>query len=231
VKAVRRDFGTLGLFVTFFALSACDSTAPIAPLPEDAAPDAPTSDALAFDASTPDAPGSDAPESDVFVTDAPESDGTPPDAPASDGPASDAPTSDASAVCSGLDSPNGQSVMDDVAWFCAHPLLNVPFAQEVGNSTNTCAGLLAVARTVGVNTVLMDLFDPTTGKPVERLSATNGNSACLWSATGLPRDLGTCWPGFSHAGANGWNLQVACATPPFWSGDAATDAGGDATAD
>jgi hypothetical protein len=225
VKAVRRDFGTLGLFVTFFALSACDSTAPIAPLPEDAAPDAPTSDAPASDASdasAPDAPVPDAPESDVFVSDAPGSDGTTSDAPASDAPASDAPASDAAAVCSGLDSPNGESVMDDVAWFCAHPLLNVPFAQEVGDSTNTCAGLLAVARTVGVNTILMDLFDPTTGKPVERLSATNGNSACLWSATGLPRDLGTCWPGWSHAGANGWNLQVACSTPPFWSGDAAT---------
>jgi hypothetical protein len=118
--------------------------------------------------------------------------------------------------------------MQDVAWLCAHPLLNVPFAQEVGFSTDTCAGFLAVARNVGADALVIDLFDPTTGRPVERLSASNGNTSCLWSATGLPRDLGTCWPGWTHAGDNGWDLQVACSFPPFWSGDAAVDAPTDA---
>jgi hypothetical protein len=39
---VRFDSLAFGLLVTLFALSACDNTTPIAPLPEDAASDAPT---------------------------------------------------------------------------------------------------------------------------------------------------------------------------------------------
>jgi hypothetical protein len=230
---VRSHFVFFGLFVAFLALSACDSTNPIAPLPEDAASDAPT-----FDARTSDAPTSDATLSDGPTSDSPPSDAPAPDGPISDSPPSDAPPPDAMACPSQLPSPPPPTLEQDVANLCASPPQPLDAAMQwywaVGYSTNACGGFLVVAEHSWIDTLSYCLFDPATHEVVECGDFYNGGSIlkCWWSATGYAHDLGTsCGVNDLPLAGIGWNLTIACTNDPPPPGDAGPDAATEASTD
>jgi hypothetical protein len=87
-----------------------------------------------------------------------------------------------------------------------------------------------VAENAGLDTQVIDLFDPTTHELVETLYAGNGLFGCQWSATGFARDLGSCFIDSPPLRGIGWNLTIACSNDPQ-PGDAGVDAAVEASVD